>query len=238
MLVTAASPPLSTLPPTAGQMPRGVSSLTLLKLSLAMDPSYSPFQGSHTSSSSRRSLSTPTSSPSLPPAKRRRSSGSEGQSHLGRQSRMDACATRSSNSSSILARSATESSSATPTPDLTVLATTARPHLSKKTARNRFFDALESGDEFPGKPRTIASPDDMTKAELYKCFTILHACGRATGSEEGSLGVTRQSMDSFLDAIFLDWHGRSQGGDEKPILQFQVEADALVGRVCGQSTEH
>lgn len=45
-------------------------------------------------------------------------------------------------------------------------------------------------------------------------------------------------MDSFLDAIFLDWHGRSQGGDEKPILQFQVEADALVGRVCGQSTEH
>jgi hypothetical protein len=120
-------------------------------------------------------------------------------------------------------------------PDLTILSSTSRSGRSKQGARNRFFDALQSGSEFPGSSRAINGPDDMTKAELYKCFDILHACGKTAGIEETSLTTTRQSVDSFLEAIFADWTGQMTVSDEGPDLEIQAEADAIVGRVCSKT---
>lgn len=89
--------------------------------------------------------------------------------------------------------------------------------------------------------RAIASPDDLDKTELMRCFYLLHACGRAT-QPDASLATTRKSIEGFLSAIFNSW---SVGGDKdeneiqennKPVLNVHVDADAEAGRICGELT--
>ena len=79
----------------------------------------------------------------------------------------------------------------------------------------------------------IAGPDDLDKAELRKCFEVLHACGRAT-DPNATLASTRRCIDRFLEAVFSDWTSDSQDELLKPELDFSVSAETVVGMICGE----
>ncbi|KAK5993089.1 hypothetical protein PT974_06517 [Cladobotryum mycophilum] len=100
-----------------------------------------------------------------------------------------------------------------------------------KSRRDKLFDGLEAGDDYPAAEMTIASAEDLSEAQLKKCFEILHACGSAT-DPNASLSTTRQSIDGFLDAIFNDWSSRKPGNLMRSELEFLVEADVVAGKVC------
>ena len=100
-----------------------------------------------------------------------------------------------------------------------------------REARQRFFDALEAGDAFPGMGRPVSSPDHLTEVQLKTLFDVLHACGSAT-DDQASLAATRASVDGFLDAVFHSW--TSADDMARPELDFLVEAEVVAGRICGR----
>ncbi|KAL6876828.1 hypothetical protein J3F83DRAFT_422538 [Trichoderma novae-zelandiae] len=106
-----------------------------------------------------------------------------------------------------------------------------------KTERDRLFDAIEAGNDYPLEAVPIKSADDLNEAQLKKCYEILHACGSATDAN-ASLTKTRQSIDGFLDAVFNDWSSRKAGSLLRSELDFLVEADVAAGRVCARPQEH
>lgn len=104
---------------------------------------------------------------------------------------------------------------------------------SVKSERDKLFDAIEGGDDYPGGPMTIKSADDLSQVQLKKCYEILHACGSAT-DPNASMSKTRQSIDGFLDAVFNEWSSRKAGNLPRSELDFLVEAEVLVGKLCGK----
>lgn len=102
-----------------------------------------------------------------------------------------------------------------------------------KSERDKFFDAIEAGDDYPMEPVSIKSADDLNEAQLKKCYEILHACGSAT-DPNASLTKTRQSIDGFLDAVFNEWSSRKPGNLLRSELDFLVEAEVVAGRLCGK----
>lgn len=102
-----------------------------------------------------------------------------------------------------------------------------------KQARQRFFNELENGNDFPGMKKAISTADHLTEVQLKKCFDILHACGSAT-DDRATLGTTRASIDGFLDAVFNEWTSDKDFDVPKPDLDFLVEAEVAAGRVCGK----
>ena len=108
-----------------------------------------------------------------------------------------------------------------------------------KRARDEFFDALvaRNSDAAPDAPltRAISSPDDLEKAELLRCFDLLHACGRAT-QPDASLSTTRKSIEGFLEAIFNGWSAGGSTPEDlvKPVLDVNVDAEIPAGKVCGE----
>ncbi|KAG6030301.1 hypothetical protein E4U41_000133 [Claviceps citrina] len=114
-------------------------------------------------------------------------------------------------------------------------------------SRRRFLDDLATGAPYPGMPRPICSPDQLTEVQLKTCFDLLHACGRAT-DEAATLETTRASVDGFLDAVFRDWRWdgpeKQEGGEkekeregvERPELEFVVEAGVVAGTICTDIT--
>ncbi|KAM0521140.1 hypothetical protein ACHAPE_002613 [Trichoderma viride] len=108
---------------------------------------------------------------------------------------------------------------------------------SVKSERDKLFDAIEGGDDYPGGPMTIKSADDLSQVQLKKCYEILHACGSAT-DPNASMSKTRQSIDGFLDAVFNEWSSRKAGNLPRSELDFLVEAEVLVGKLCVKPHEH
>ncbi|KAH6609145.1 hypothetical protein Trco_002491 [Trichoderma cornu-damae] len=106
-----------------------------------------------------------------------------------------------------------------------------------KSERDKLFDAIEAGDNYPAGPTTIKSADDLNEVQLKKCYEILHACGSAT-DPNASLTKTRQSIDGFLDAVFNEWSSRKAGTLLRSELDFLVEADVVAGRLCAKPQEH
>lgn len=102
-----------------------------------------------------------------------------------------------------------------------------------KSERDKLFDAIEAGDDYPLEPVPIKSADDLNEAQLKKCYEILHACGSAT-DPNASLTKTRQSIDGFLDAVFNEWSSRKTGTLLRSELDFLVEAEVVAGRLCGK----
>ena len=101
-----------------------------------------------------------------------------------------------------------------------------------KQARQRFFDALGSGDQYPGMEKAISSADQLTEVQLKKCFDVLHACGAAT-DDRATLETTRASVDGFLDAVFNEWSS-AKGRKQRPELDFMVEAEVDAGLICSK----
>ncbi|KAK6445947.1 hypothetical protein FP744_10002196 [Trichoderma asperellum] len=99
-----------------------------------------------------------------------------------------------------------------------------------KSERDKLFDAIEAGDDYPAEPMTIKSADDLNEVQLKKCYEILHACGSAT-DPNASLTKTRQSIDGFLDAVFNEWSSRKAGNLLRSELEFLVEAEVLAGKL-------
>ncbi|KAG5917315.1 hypothetical protein E4U53_004208, partial [Claviceps sorghi] len=97
-------------------------------------------------------------------------------------------------------------------------------------ARRRFLDALGTGAPYPGTPRPIPSPDQLSEVQLRTCFDLLHACGQATHAG-ATRATTRASMDGFLNAVFKDW---SCDAAElvRPEPEFTVEAEVVAGTIC------
>ncbi|VUC24402.1 unnamed protein product [Clonostachys rosea] len=108
---------------------------------------------------------------------------------------------------------------------------------SSKRSRDLLFDSVVANNESAEFHRTIQSPDDLGKAELLKCFEILHACGRAT-VPDASLAVTRKSIEGFLEAIFNGWANDQEKELTKPLLEFRADADVVAGHICGFPHEH
>ncbi|KAL7926958.1 hypothetical protein ACQKWADRAFT_326970 [Trichoderma austrokoningii] len=106
-----------------------------------------------------------------------------------------------------------------------------------KSERDKFFDAIEAGDDYPVGPVTIKGTDDLNKGQLKKCYEILHACGSAT-DPNASLSKTRQSIDGFLDAVFNEWSSDKAGDLPRSELEFLVEAEVMAGRLCMKPQEH
>ncbi|UKZ49108.1 hypothetical protein TrVGV298_003347 [Trichoderma virens] len=106
-----------------------------------------------------------------------------------------------------------------------------------KSERDKLFDAIEAGADYPLEPVPIKSADDLNDVQLKKCYEILHACGSAT-DPNASLSKTRQSIDGFLDAVFNDWSSRKAGALPRSELDFLVEAEVVAGRLCGKPQEH
>ncbi|KAL7945041.1 hypothetical protein V8C42DRAFT_324396 [Trichoderma barbatum] len=106
-----------------------------------------------------------------------------------------------------------------------------------KSERDKLFDAIEAGDDYPLQPVPIKSADDLNEAQLKKCYEILHACGSAT-DPNASLTKTRQSIDGFLDAVFNDWSSNKAGALLRSELDFLVEAEVPAGRLCAKPQEH
>ncbi|CAH0055380.1 unnamed protein product [Clonostachys solani] len=104
---------------------------------------------------------------------------------------------------------------------------------SSKRSRDLLFDSVVANNESAEFHRTINSPDDLGKAELLKCFEILHACGRAT-VPDASLAVTRKSIEGFLEAIFNGWANDQEKELAKPSLEFRADADVVAGHICGK----
>ncbi|CAI6082836.1 unnamed protein product [Clonostachys chloroleuca] len=104
---------------------------------------------------------------------------------------------------------------------------------SSKRSRDLLFDSVVANNESAEFHRTIQSPDDLGKAELLKCFEILHACGRAT-VPDASLAVTRKSIEGFLEAIFNGWANDQEKELVKPSLEFRADADVVAGHICGK----
>ncbi|EHK40205.1 hypothetical protein TRIATDRAFT_27001, partial [Trichoderma atroviride IMI 206040] len=99
--------------------------------------------------------------------------------------------------------------------------------------RDKLFDAMQAGDDYPAEPKAIKSADDLSDMQLKKCYDILHACGSAT-DPNASLDKTRQSIDGFLDAVFNEWSSRKVGNLPRSELDFLVEAEVLTGKLCGK----
>ncbi|PNP46188.1 hypothetical protein TGAMA5MH_02223 [Trichoderma gamsii] len=108
---------------------------------------------------------------------------------------------------------------------------------SVKSERDKLFDAIEAGDDYPGVPMAIKSADDLSQVQLKKCYEILHACGSAT-DPNASMTKTRQSIDGFLDAVFNEWSSRKAGNLLRSELDFLVEAEVSVGKLCVKRQEH
>ncbi|KAL7957712.1 hypothetical protein V8C34DRAFT_285046 [Trichoderma compactum] len=106
-----------------------------------------------------------------------------------------------------------------------------------KSERDRLFDAIEAGADYPLKPVPIKTADDLNDVQLKKCYEILHACGSAT-DPNASLTKTRQSIDGFLDAVFNDWSSCKAGALLRSELDFLVDAEVVAGRLCGKPQEH
>ncbi|KAL7939378.1 hypothetical protein V8C35DRAFT_275212 [Trichoderma chlorosporum] len=106
-----------------------------------------------------------------------------------------------------------------------------------KSERDKLFDAIEAGADYPLEPVPISSADDLNDVQLKKCYEILHACGSAT-DPNASLTKTRQSIDGFLDAVFNDWSSSKAGALLRSELDFLVEAEVVAGRLCGKPQEH
>ena len=109
---------------------------------------------------------------------------------------------------------------------------------ASKRARDEFFDALVANNaDSPNATitRTISSADDLEKWELRRCFDLLHACGRAT-QPDATLSTTRKSIEGFLEAIFNGWAAGGGTSEEliKPLLDVQVDAEVVAGKVCGK----
>lgn len=102
-----------------------------------------------------------------------------------------------------------------------------------KSERDKLFDAIEAGADYPLKPVPIKSADDLNDVQLKKCYEILHACGSAT-DPNASLTKTRQSIDGFLDAVFNDWSSCKAGALLRSELDFLVDAEVVAGRLCGK----
>lgn len=102
-----------------------------------------------------------------------------------------------------------------------------------RAEREQFFDALESADQFPGNKRPIDSAEDLEKAELRACFALLHACGTAT-DVTATLATTRQSVESFLEAIFNNWRSDAAEQTKPELADACVSADVVAGRVCSE----
>lgn len=88
-------------------------------------------------------------------------------------------------------------------------------------------------EEYPDRPMAIKSADDLSAAQLKKCYEILHACGSAT-DPNANMTKTRQSIDGFFDAVFNEWSSRKTGNLPRSELDFLVEAEVLVGKLCGK----
>ncbi|CAG9939539.1 unnamed protein product [Clonostachys rosea f. rosea IK726] len=108
---------------------------------------------------------------------------------------------------------------------------------SSKRSRDLLFDSVVANNESAEFHRTIQSPDDLGKAELLRCFEILHACGRAT-VPDASLAVTRKSIEGFLEAIFNGWANDQEKELVKPSLEFRADADVVAGHICAFPQEH
>lgn len=106
-----------------------------------------------------------------------------------------------------------------------------------KLERDGFFDALEAASEYPGEEVKISGADDLSRAQLKKCFDILHACGKAT-DPSASLATTRQSIDGFLEAVFNEWDSGKAKDLPRFELDFLVEAEEVAGRICGRFYNH
>jgi hypothetical protein len=115
---------------------------------------------------------------------------------------------------------------------ISISSTPPRASRKTKTERDKIFDAMEAGDDYPAEPITIKSADDLNGGQLKKCYEILHACGSAT-DPNASLSKTRQSIDGFLDAVFNEWSSRKVDLPRSE-LDFLVEAEVLVGKLCGK----
>lgn len=102
-----------------------------------------------------------------------------------------------------------------------------------KSGRDRLFDAMAAENDYPGRPMAIQSADDLSEVQLGKCYEILHACGSAT-DPNANMSKTRQSIDGFLDAVFNEWSSRKAGNLPRSELDFLVEAEVLVGKLCGK----
>lgn len=84
--------------------------------------------------------------------------------------------------------------------------------------------------------RSITSQDDLERAELARCFEILHACGRAT-QPDATIATTRKSIEGFLEAIFKKWTPEGWLADKaKPKIDFSTEADVVAGKICSMTT--
>ncbi|KAG5993868.1 hypothetical protein E4U43_003378 [Claviceps pusilla] len=111
------------------------------------------------------------------------------------------------------------------------------PPRNAKRSRRRFLHRLSTGEPYPGTPKPIPSPDQLTEVQLKKCFDMLHACGRAT-DEGATLETTRASMEGFLDAVFRHWRWDAEEGMVKPELEFLVEAEIVAGTICTTPSHH
>ncbi|KAG6012455.1 hypothetical protein E4U54_007526 [Claviceps lovelessii] len=111
------------------------------------------------------------------------------------------------------------------------------PPQDAKQSRRRFLERLSAGVPYPGTPKPIPSPDQLTEVQLKKCFDMLHACGRATDGG-ATLETTRASMDGFLEAVFKDWRWDADEGMVKPELEFLVEAEIVAGTICTTPSDH
>lgn len=106
---------------------------------------------------------------------------------------------------------------------------------SSKRSRDALFDSVVANNNDNTSSeliRVIKSPDDLGKAELLKCFEILHACGKAT-VPDATLATTRKSIEGFLDAIFNGWRNEQEVELIRPPLEFAVEAEVVAGQICG-----
>ncbi|KEY74719.1 hypothetical protein S7711_05468 [Stachybotrys chartarum IBT 7711] len=93
------------------------------------------------------------------------------------------------------------------------------------------FDALESGTR---SSCIIDNHEQLGICELTRCWETLHKCGVAS-EVNASLKKTRESIESFLDAIFRDWNSHDQRVQVKPELKpVQVRID--VGHFLGENT--
>ncbi|KAG5981787.1 hypothetical protein E4U55_002565 [Claviceps digitariae] len=104
-------------------------------------------------------------------------------------------------------------------------------------ARHYFLDELSAGAPYPGTPKLISSPDQLTEVQLKICFDILDACGKAT-DKDGTLKTTRADIEEFLYSVFKDCRWDAEEGLVWPELDFMVEADLVVGMLCTTPSLH
>ncbi|KFA64288.1 hypothetical protein S40285_06072 [Stachybotrys chlorohalonatus IBT 40285] len=92
------------------------------------------------------------------------------------------------------------------------------------------FDALESGT----RPSCIIdNHEQLGMCELTRCWETLHKCGVAS-EVNASHTKTRESIESFLDAVFRNWNSHDQQVQVKLELKpVQVRID--VGHLPGEN---